>query len=218
MTSEVEICNLALSNIRAGSINSLNESGLQAQQCKLKYPFMRDRLLTELPWSFNHKITALAVLTDDIFTWNYTYQYPSDCLKVDRLIGEYEQLSNADSAVVSRLIDSQLLPINSLRRAVPYEVFNINDNKVIGANESNLRIGYSVKLTGPDLFSTDFILALSHLLAAELAIPIIGAEVGRALRSDSLKMYKEYLNNAMADDLNEQCSEPALSEFETIRR
>ena len=46
MTSVVDICNLALSNIRAGSINNIDEVSLQAQQCKLKYPFMRDRLLT----------------------------------------------------------------------------------------------------------------------------------------------------------------------------
>ena len=42
MASEVEICNLALSNIRAGSINSLTEGSLQAQICKLKYPILRD--------------------------------------------------------------------------------------------------------------------------------------------------------------------------------
>jgi len=218
MTSVVEICNLALSNIRAGSINSLDENSLQAQQCKLKYPIMRDRLLAELPWSFNHKIKTLAVLTDDVFNWNYAYQYPSDCLKINRLISSYEQLSNADSDVVSRLVDSQLLPINDMRRRIPYEVFNIDSNKVIGANESELRISYSVKIDDPNLFSTDFVLALSHLLSAELAIPIIGAEVGRQLRNESFQIYKLYLDNAMADDLNEQYSEPALSEFETIRR
>lgn len=218
MTSVVEICNLALSNIRAGSINSLDENSLQAQQCKLKYPIMRDQLLAELPWSFNHKIKTLAVLTDDIFNWNYAYQYPSDCLKINRLIGAHEQLSNADSDVISRLIDSQVLPVGHSRRKIPYQVFNIDGNKVIGANESELRIGYSVKVTDPNLFSTSFILTLSHLLSSELAIPIIGAEVGRQLRSDSLKIYNEYLNNSIVDDLNEQCSESALSEFETIRR
>jgi len=147
MTSEVEICNLALSNIRAGSINSLDESSFQAQQCKLKYPFMRNRLLTEMSWSFNHKIKALSLLTDDIFNWNYAYQYPSDCLKIDRLISEYERLNGDGSDVVSRLIDSQVLPINDVRRRVPYRVFNIDGNKVIGANEADLRIGYSVKVT-----------------------------------------------------------------------
>ena len=218
MTSVVDICNLALSNIRAGSINNIDEPSLQAQQCKLKYPFMRDRLLTELPWSFNHKIRALSLVTTEIYNWAYAYQYPSDCLKISRLIGAYEELANADADVISRLIDSQLLPISDMRRKVPYEIFNFSDNKVIGANEADLRIGYSVKVTDPNLFSTDFILALSHLLASELAIPVTGIELGRKLRSDSLQIYKVYLNNAIADDLNEQHEDPALSEYETVRR
>jgi hypothetical protein len=218
MTSAVEICNLALSNIRASSINSLDESSLQAQQCKLKYPFMRDRLLAELPWGFNRKIRALSLLTTEIFNWAYAYQYPTDCLKIHRLVGAHEELANADADVVSRLLDSQLLPLKDLRTQVPYEVFNFSDNKTIGANEADLRIDYSAKVTDPNLFSSDFTLALSHLLASELAIPIVGAENGRQLRSDSLQLYKSYLDAAMANDLNDGYDTPALSEFETIRR
>ena len=218
MASEVEICNLGLSNIRGGSINSLDEGSLQAQQCKLKYPILRDRCLTELPWSFNRKIKALSLLTTEIFNWAYAYQYPTDCLKVHRLVGAHEELANADADVVSRLLDSQLLPLKDLRTQVPYEVFNFNNNKVIGTNEADLRIDYAAKITDPNLFSFDFIMAFSHLLSSELAIPVVGAEVGRQLRSDSLQLYKTYLDAAIANDLNDQYDTPALSEFETIRR
>jgi hypothetical protein len=218
MASEVELCNLALSNIRAGSINSLDEASLSAQQCKLKYPFIRDRLLAELPWGFGRKLKALSVLTTEIYNWSIAYQYPTDVLKIHRLVGAHEELANADADVVSRLLDSQLLPLKDLRQQIPYEVFNFDNNKVIGSNEVNLRIDYSAKVTDPNLFPPDFIMALSHLLAAELAIPLIGAEAGRLLRSDSLTMYNEYLNSAIANDLNEQYDTPALSEFETIRR
>ena len=110
MTDEVEICNLGLSNIRGGSINNLDEGSIQAQVCKLKYPVMRDRLLKESPWGFNHKIKALSVLTTEVFNWAYAYQYPTDCLKINRLVGAYEELANADADVISRLLDSQLLP------------------------------------------------------------------------------------------------------------
>jgi hypothetical protein len=218
MTSEVEVCNLALSNIRAGSINSLDESSLQAQQCKLKYPFMRNRCLTEIPWIFNRKIRALSLLTTEIFNWAYAYQYPVDCLKIHRLVGAHEELANADADVVSRLIDSQLLPLKDLRTQIPYEVFNFSDNKTIGTNEADLRVDYVAKVTDPNLFSDDFVLALSHLLASELAIPLIGAENGRQLRSDSLQLYKEYLSAAVANDLNDQYDAPGDSEFVTIRR
>lgn len=216
MTSEVEICNLALSNIRAGSINNLDESSLPAQVCSLKYPIIRDMMLTEVPWGFAHKIKGLAVLETEIFNWAYAYQYPVDCFKINRLIGEQEQLLNADADSVSRALDSELL--RNIRRQVPYEIFNFDNNKVIGSNESNLRIDYVANITDPNLFSNNFVLAFSHLLAAEVALPIVGVEKGRQLRSDSLQMYKEYLATAESDDLNEQYYEPHLSELETIRR
>ena len=218
MASEVEICNLALSNIRAGSINSLTESSFQAQVCKLKYPFLRDRLLTELPWQFNRKLRALSLLTTEIFNWAYAYQYPVDCLKVHRLVGAHEELANADADVVSRMLDSQLLPLKDMRVQIPYEVFNFDDNKTIGTNEADLRIDYAAKVTDPNLFSNDFIMAFSHLLSSELAIPLIGAETGRQLRNDSLQLYKQYISAAIANDLNDQYETPALSEYETIRR
>ena len=218
MASEVEICNIALSNVRAGSINSLTEGSLQAQQCKLKYFLLRDRLLAEIPWSFNRQIKALSVLTTEIFNWTYAYQYPVDCLKIHRLVGKHEQLLNADADVVSRLLDSQLLPLRDLRTQIPYEVFNFDDNRTIGTNEANLRVDYASKIINPNLFSIDFILAFSHLLSSEIAIPIVGVENGRQLRNDSLQLYKQYLDAAIANDMNDQYDTPALSEFETIRR
>jgi len=217
MADAVEICNLALSNIRAGSINSLTEASIQAQICKLKYPFMRDRCLRDPGWNFNRTIVTLASSSVDIYNWAYSYSYPVDCLKIHRIIPEYEEVTG-DASVVSRLIDTQLLPITSYRRQVEYEVFNFNNAKIIGANESGLRIDYSIKITDPNLFSDDFILALSHLLASEIAIPIIGVEKGRQLRSDSLQIYEEYLRSATADDMNDGYLEPDDSEYVTVRR
>lgn len=217
MTSEVEICNVALSNIRAGSINSLDESSLAAQQCKLKYPLFRDMLLKH-NWGFNRKIESLGLTTHELFNWAYAYQYPNDCLKLNRLVGEHEELQNADADVISRLVDAQILPINDLRRRIPHELFNVDGDKVIGANEANLRIDYAAKVTDPNLFNVDFVLALSHLLAAEIAIPIVGAETGRQLRSDEMELYTAYVDSAIADDMNEDYEDPKLSEFETIRR
>lgn len=218
MASEVEICNLALSNIRAGSINSLNESSLQAQVCKLKYPILRDRCLREIPWQFNHKIRALASVTTDIFNWAYAYSYPVDCLKIHRLVGSFEELPAGSSDVASRVLDSRVIPLKDVRRQIPYEVFNFDDAKIIGSDQPELRIDFASKVTDPNLFSDDFVMALSHLLASEVAIPIVGAELGRALRKDSLELYRQYLASAMATDMNDQYFMPSESDFVTIRR
>ena len=217
MASEVEVCNLALSNIRAGSINSLNEGTLQAQVCKLKYPILRDRCLREIPWQFNHKLRALAPVTTDIFNWAYAYSYPVDCLKIRRLVGSYEELLAGSSNVASRMSDSRVIDLKSQRRQIPYEVFNFDNAKVIGSDQPNLRIDFAGKVTDPNLFSDDFIMALSHLLSSELAVPIVGAELGRALRNDSLQLYKQYLASALANDMNDQYFSPGESDFITVR-
>lgn len=217
MASEIEICNLGLSNIRAGSINSFTEGSSQAQQCALKYPILRNRMLKEL-WGFNNKIKALGVLSTEVYNWAYAYQYPTDCLKITKLVGEYEEISTGSADVISRMLDSQLLPISQYQPTIPYEIFNFDDNKVIASNEANLRMKYAAKITDPNLFSDDFIMALGHLLGANLAIPLIGAELGRQLRIDELQLYKEYANAAAADDMNESAHEAPLSEFETVRR
>lgn len=217
MTSEVEICNMALTNIRAGSINSLNEGSLQAQVCKLKYNILRDRCLRELPWQFNRKLRALSPVTTEVFNWAYAYQYPVDCLKIHRLVGAYEEIPNGSNDVASRLLDSRVMSLKDLRRQIPYEVFNFNDDKTIGSDQPELRIDFSAKVTDPNLFSDDFIIALSYLISSEVAIPIVGAELGRALRNDSLQLYKQYMASAIATDQNDQYFTPGESDFVTVR-
>ena len=216
MASEVDICNLALSNVRGGSINSLDESSLQAQQCKLKYPLIRDMLLSDFTWGFNKSIKALAELSSvDLFNWAYAYQYPSDCLHVIKLIPNVEQFSQSDGALRSHRIED--LYGSQFDQQIKYEVFNEDDGKVIASNEQQLRIVYRKKVTDPNLFDNLFLMAFSWMLSAELAIPIVGVEAGRPLRQDALTMYKHYIEAATAKNANEQYTEPRESEFITVR-
>jgi hypothetical protein len=217
MASDIEVINLALSNIRASSINSLTEGSLQAQVAKLKYPFMRDRLLKETVWQFNRKLKPLSLLTIDLFNWAFTYQYPVDCLKIHRLVPAFEEIAAGSADVVSRRRESELRSLKDQRPQVPFAVFNEDGNKVIGSDDQELRIDYAAKVTDPNLFSDDFILALSHLLAAEMAIPLIGAETGRQLRSDEMTLYQAYLDSAIADDMNDGYHTPPESEFILVR-
>ena len=214
----MEICNLALGNIRAGSINSLTEPSVQAQTCKLRYPLARDMLLQTGVWQFARAIKPLALLTDEIFNWGYTYQYPSDCMKIHRLVGAYEEMTLTDSAYTRAFRNDLLVTPGELRSQIPYEIVNISGNLVVGSNDSDLRIDYAVRITDTNLFSPTFITALSHLLAAEMAIPIVGAEAGRSLRKDSYTLYQQYLATAEAQNANEQYASLEDSEFITARR
>lgn len=218
MTSEVEICNLALSHIRAGSINSLTEASIQAQQCKLKYPILRDQMLQDAPWQFARSLKALALLTDELFNWIYVYQYPSDCLFINRLHIDFAEVSSdtSTSAIASRYYDRGL-PRPDLNQQVEHKIYNIDGNKVIAANNENLRIDYRNRIEDPNLFSLNFIMGLSHLLAAELAIPLVGIDKGRPLRSDELQVYQSYVDSGIENELNEQFTAIPDSDFINVR-
>ena len=217
MTTAVELCNMALSHIRTSSINSLNETSLQAKQCKLWYPRCRDQVLTDAPWNFAHKLKALEILENvDVFGWSIAYKYPSDCLYINHLTPNFALMNGSNSAVSSRIYDLEGLRGNMPR--VQYEVFNVDGTKVIASNDSNLRIDYRSKIPNPDLISIDAQEAISYLLASKIAVPIIGVKDGRELRKDNLQLYQSHLNQALINNANEEQHDVPDSESITIRQ
>lgn len=209
MASEVDICNLALSNVRAGKIASLNETSEQARQCALKYPLIRDMLLKDTAWGFNHKITALTQLTTGIFDWVYSYRYPEGCLYINRLVRNYEQFTPSGVRPPERL---PAVPV-----PVSYDIFNVDNKLIIAANEAELRISYRARILDPTLFDNTFLMAFSWMLSAELAIPLVGGEIGRGLRKDALAMYQSYMNAAVSATMNQHSRPEQESEFITVR-
>lgn len=215
MTSVVGICNQALSHIRAGGINSLNESSLQAQQCKLKYPLLRDMLLSQNDWSFAKKVRPLSLTTEDVFDWVYAYNYPSDCLKINRLILDYEEFTSTEGAYRTRHVEELYRP--DTKHQVPHKILTAGGNKIIAANQPDLRIDYTFRQEDPTEFSIEFTLALAYFLAADLATAIVGGDAGRSMKADYFSLYQNTLANAIANDRNEDYNEPVESDFITTR-
>jgi hypothetical protein len=216
MASEVEICNLGLSNIRAAAINSFDDGTVSAINCKLKYPILRDQVLTDAAWQFAHKLKPLNLLTDEVFNWRYAYQYPSDCLYINYLVPNISEIDH-DSVGTSAYYRDPLRDHMNLYSTIKYEIININSNLVIVSNEPDLRIDYRAKVTNPNLFTTTFRMALSHLIGAELAIVLAGVEKGAPLRQQELQLYEAYLNNAISANANEQYTTVEDSEYVTVR-
>jgi len=217
MTSQVEICNIALSNIRAKSINNINEASVNAQYCKLKYDLVLDFMLRSSPWNFAKKQTALALLESELFGWIYAYQYPTDCLRINRLMSAVDQLALSDDGYAFRpdyYSHDPLLDHANHRVAVKYEVLTFSNNKVIGVNQPEVWVDYQFSVTDPNEYDSSFIMAFAWYLAAEIAVPVIGGDNGRAERGAALQMYKATLAEAMAMDSNEQNNGPPReSEF-----
>ena len=100
-TSDVEVCNLALTEINQRLISSLDsepEDSPQQTYCKLVYNTARRSLLEAYDWSFaltratiqpskvfttDEDLLALGEpYTNEYFGWLAAFQLPSDCLKV----------------------------------------------------------------------------------------------------------------------------------------
>lgn len=219
MASVVEICNLALATVRSQSINNLNESSLQAQQCKLHYPLARDQVLKAYNWGFNHSIKPLAQLSGvEVFGWNYVWQYPSDCLHVN---GVLRNLPMAGGHTRDVLYDhfTHNIPVstNELPQ-VEYRTFFADGERVIVTNEQNARIDYRARVLDTNLYTPNVMLAIVYLLGSFIAKPLIGIKDGRQVQSDNMSMYAFALAEAKADHANESHIANAESEYITVRR
>lgn len=220
MASVVQICQMALAHCRAGTINSLTEGSSNAFFCNLFYDTCRDQVLSDAPWGFATRLTQLAKLDPesfDIFNWAYAYAYPSDCLRINRLVLNYEQVNTSSSFVTNRVYEIYDYPEANLEHPVEYEIFDIDGTTVIAANDDNLRAKYNYKATNTQKFSASFTLALSRLLASNIAVSVIGYEKGKDVMVDSLQIYRSLINNAIANDMNQRHKEPPDSEFITSR-
>ena len=82
MSSEVQICNIALSRIGDTLITDLNENSKQARTCKLLFEPERDLLLHSHYWNFAMKRKTLAQLSEPPdFEYGCQYQLPTDYLR-----------------------------------------------------------------------------------------------------------------------------------------
>lgn len=206
MASIVEICNLALASIRGKSINSLTESSLEAQQCKLHYDLARQFVLRDTPWSFAKKTAPLQLRIEEPLEWLYAYQYPIDCLYVHKVVANFGFGSPSSEFV---------LPENDY----PFEIIEGVDGKSIATDLIDAYVVYTKNVTNPTQFGPQFTMALAHYLGSMIAVPIMGGDIGRSMRGDELELYRATISSAMASNMNESKSHPKReSQLVNIRR
>lgn len=85
VSSRTEIQNSALIKLGAETINSEDDENTRARLIKVQYPIIRDRVLRSHPWKFARGRVALSPidpLADEYFEWGYSFQLPTDCLRV----------------------------------------------------------------------------------------------------------------------------------------
>lgn len=153
MTTETDICNLALSHIGSGSIASfLAEQSHLAVECRKLYPSARDTVLRDHEWGFAERRDALALTTGITpVGYEYAYAYPLGCIRALRIWKEakdtppYEFIINASDSLTQKVI------LTDIVEAV---------------------LVYTARVVHPNVYDDAFIYALSYRLATDLAIPI----------------------------------------------
>lgn len=193
MSSEVAICNLALSHLgdEAGvEAISPPDGSVQAAHCGRFYPIARDMLLEAHPWTFAVKRTALSEVTnpapDD---WSYAYALPTGCLRPLSCLlpGHPERLLGADSDAGTH----------------PYIIeAGENGNLVMFTNVESATLRFIARVTDTTKYTPGFVVALARLLASHLAGPIIKGSEGMQVAQVHMKLFAAEYAQAAARNAN----------------
>jgi hypothetical protein len=197
MSSEVEICNLALAHLGdSATVASIDppEGSAQAEHCARWYPIARDSLLEMQEWNFATTRAQLAELVNPFPQWQHAYAPPSDCLKVLAILpadatGDIVQFYAPDGFC----LDS---PAGIVTMHTPREFTTETDaatgNKIVLTNQSNALVRYTRSITDTSKFSPLFRDALGWYLAGYLAGPVLKGETGiavaKAMKAEALAM------------------------------
>lgn len=196
MSSNTEICNLALSHLGVGKeiANLETEKSQEASACRRFYEITRDQVLRDFAWPFATKVATLALIEEDPNEeWAFSYRYPVDCLDVRKIL----------SGTRNETQDTR----------VPYRISNDDSALCIYTDLEDAQIEYTAKVTNVDFFPVDFLQALSLRLAAYIA-PRVTAGDPFKMGDRALQLYRQEMSIARANAVNEQQDERIVdSEF-----
>ena len=188
--SEVSICNMALTELKATPITSLTDPDSdRAVLSALWYPITRDAVLEDSDWTFAIKRMTLTPLVAAP-NWGYGKQFtlPGDILRL---------ISVSDNATDENNIDWR------------------KEDNVVVCDSDTIYIRYVARIEDPIKFSPSFVMCLAARLASHLAIPVAGS---RTLQQDKWQLYEMRLNEADGNDGRQGMSDRIGTKSNIIRR
>ena len=193
MSSEVDLCNLALSHLGdEAEVIAIDppDGTIQAAHCARFYPFARGVLLEAFPWSFATKRIALGVVTNPFEEdWSYAYALPSTCIR---------PLSALSPGTPERYLST-----DADSGSFPYVVEAAEDgSSIMYTNVETAYLRYIDLIADSTKFTPGFAMALSRLLASYLAGPVLKGKEGRAEAANQMKLFVAEFGKAAAADAN----------------
>lgn len=198
--SEVDICNMALGWIGAGTITSLADETVEANLCNLNYPRSRDTVLESREWTFAVKrYTIQADTVEPEFNWGAQFQIPTEVLRV---------LTVERESVVS----SNELTSN----AIEHEQMDwVREQDKILADQDVIFMRGIIRLENTTKFSESFVHALAARLAADLAVPITRS---KTMQAQMYSLYQAKLMDAASTEGMQGRSKRIRSRYLAARR
>lgn len=185
---EVDICNIALSNIGTKStVTAITppENSAEARQCSIHYANARDYVLGRHPWKFAEKRVALSILGTAPSDWAYSYAYPSDCIR----------------AIAIVMTDRNSETPEPFATAVSDDL----KSKLILTDKEGAYLKYTARVTIPVLFDAGFIETVAWYLGFKMALPLTGS---KTVREQAYRGYLAALDDARAGNLGEAEGDP----------
>ena len=189
MASEVDIANLALSNLGDdASVSSIDppEGSAQAENFAKFYPMARDAAVQSSDWSFASRRVLLAELTSENDQWDYCYAKPADALVIRCIL---PQDAYGDGPEYQQ---EYVIEVNAAGAEVIY-----TDQPLAVAK-------YTKRVTDTGVFPPMVVQGISWLLASMVAGPLIKGDAGRAAALNCSKMSVGWLGKAMEVDKNQR--------------
>lgn len=146
ITSDVNICNLALDHLNQKNITSLDENTKESKKCKQWYDLIRKSLLTNLNASFSICRAVLPEIKNftPIYGYEKAFMLPNDCLQV-------LNLGN---------------PLNN-------EMYQIEGNYFYcNRKEQKVEIRYIKDVKDVTLFDSEFIELFALAIAEAICVPL----------------------------------------------
>jgi hypothetical protein len=197
--SRTKICNMALSHLGISKqiANVETERSAEAEACREFLDQAIEEVLLAWAWPFASKIASLALVEEDPNTeWAFSYQYPSDCLRITRILNDFDRNE-------------------TIENEVKFRVQGDNDGRQILTDKEDAQAEYTVKITNVARFDADSVMCISLLLAAYTSSRITKGDPFK--KGDrALQLFYQKLPNTAAKAANEERRDRA-PESEFIR-
>jgi hypothetical protein len=215
VSSQVDICNLALSHLGdSATVSSIDppEGSAQAEHCARFYPIALASLLELHPWSFATTRAALAPVTNPASSYAYAYALPSDAVNLlailaadatDDFSSPAQALANVyDNPYARTIIGGGYTPVDYSTE------LNANGQEILLTNQPGAMLRYTRLVTDTAKFTPLFVTTLSWRLAADLAGPVLKGQTGAAAAKVCMTTMDYWLARAKDSDASQRQAHP----------